>query len=1054
MAQIRLRIVGECLIEVAGKSITPTSPQLFALLLYLGIEHNRKVPRAELLELLYPASDQIGDASHRLRQSLYKLKVIGAPIIFGDGTIQVEAKQVSSVVSELISGGPEIRRERLSKSFEILPHYAPPPSTAISEWVEQLREKLHNALRQHLTRDMDIARRKADWRYLEAIARRTLALDPLNESAVLGLAEATARTGSKARAVSILDAYRTELGEERANLALPASLLEKRIEASRDRVPISRREPIPLIGRERELESLLSQWQSARRGSAHLLWLTGNKSVGKSRLAEELATSVLIAGSGQVVSFSMSPLEVGRPLSLVAALANRLSSLPGAAGCDPASLQALGKLSGSISLPSAVNPDNRNSTYSDVAVRDALCDLLACVSDERPVLIIIDDAQHLDEASAELLGAVLKRVVNKRFLALLCGIVDSPLMNNQQSTLHLEPLSPSASQELWQCLLSALESELPESVSKKCQDTAGGNPGYLELLAQQAVQDPQQFQIPADLITLTDRRLSQLSLQARYALEAIVILDDVATATSIAYLTGLATYDLLTALQALESGDLIVSTQSGVRCRSGLIVERVRATSSGTVASIMEARAAEHLEKEQSGERWSPSTAWRIASHWRRAGEPRRARAYLRACWQHAVSVGRPTKACVAINEALLASSDPEDRASLLDDLIGASQAAGDIKAVTAAVRERTLLSARVHDSPARTAQLSFDADEVNWTRNLRPAVSLDSFRAHLESSLLNSNRRVRAARILMMVADGDLDASLASYTISACRKIAPGDTHSALLLLYVSLIYHTTFGDAGQALRIADEIQEQTRKIERSSYALTFERNCVFARQLVGVDATDYESFERGFAQALDASMTPVALWMAGSLMSVLVDDGDLAGAQKWMASAEQLAESFAAEDWPIEYLGAQIDIALLMGDYHKARRYLEIIETCARYQSKRVRNDLYIYRLRVLQFSGESWSPDEHLVALLTFHEIGKHLTRHDDHMEVLWQTLRAVGQPQRASDLLSEYLRHHRRERRPCRYMLRVRTNSDPAWNQLSDASSIVAPVTSTWARASLP
>jgi hypothetical protein len=354
-------------------------------------------------------------------------------------------------------------------------------------------------------------------------------------------------------------------------------------------------------------------------------------------------------------------------------------------------------------------------------------------------------------------------------------------------------------------------------------------------------------------------------------------------------------------------------------------------------------------------------------------------------------------------------------------------------------VRERRLLSARVHDSPARTAQLAFEEDEANWTHNSGSALSAETFRVHLESSALDNRRRIRAARILMMIADGDFDESLASYTISTCEKLAPRDAHSALLLRFVHLIYHTVFGDADLALRIADDIQAATKTIERSWDSLTFQRNCAFARQLIGTDANDYECFERGFAEALDASMTAVALWFAGSLMSVLVDDGDIACAQRWMKTAEQLAQCFASEDWPIDYLGAQIDLALLMGNFRKARRYLDIIETCSRYQSRRVRNDLYIYRLRVRQFSGEHWSPEEHLLPLLKHHDMAKRLSRHDDHMEVLWQTLRAAGQPTRASELLGEYLRISRRERRASRYMLRTRTQSDPAWSDSGDSRS---------------
>jgi hypothetical protein len=196
-----------------------------------------------------------------------------------------------------------------------------------------------------------------------------------------------------------------------------------------------------------------------------------------------------------------------------------------------------------------------------------------------------------------------------------------------------------------------------------------------------------------------------------------------------------------------------------------------------------------------------------------------------------------------------------------------------------------------------------------------------------------------------------------------------------------------------------------------------------------------------RAFTQAVDASMIPVALGHAGSLMSVFIDDGDLAGAEAWMASAEKLAESVDSADFAIDYLGAQVDLALLSGNYRKACGYMDIMERCApRYQATRSRNELYIYRLRVSQFCGDFSSPEKHLQRLLAYHEIGKSLTRHDDHMEVLWQTLNAAGEAEMASELLWEYLVRYRRERRPVRYVLRLRTQSDPVWTRVTPSYGV--------------
>jgi hypothetical protein len=77
-----------------------------------------------------------------------------------------------------------------------------------------------------------------------------------------------------------------------------------------------------------------------------------------------------------------------------------------------------------------------------------------------------------------------------------------------------------------------------------------------------------------------------------------------------------------------------------------------------------------------------------------------------------------------------------------------------------------------------------------------------------------------------------------------------------------------------------------------------------------------------------------------------------------------------------------------------------------------------------------------EEMLVRLLQYHERAKRFGRHDDHMQVLWSALRAVGRAADASRLLRNYLRSERRERRACRYLLRLITIDDPEWTRPDD------------------
>ena len=58
---LRLRALGECVIEVGGARLGPDSERLFAALLYLAFERGRSVARAGLIQLLWPAVPDLDD---------------------------------------------------------------------------------------------------------------------------------------------------------------------------------------------------------------------------------------------------------------------------------------------------------------------------------------------------------------------------------------------------------------------------------------------------------------------------------------------------------------------------------------------------------------------------------------------------------------------------------------------------------------------------------------------------------------------------------------------------------------------------------------------------------------------------------------------------------------------------------------------------------------------------------------------------------------------------------------------------------------------------------
>src|SRR5688572_2330364 len=245
---MHLHTLGDSLIKVGEKEIRPTSPLVFAALLYLGMERGRRVPRAALQELLFPKSDERSGA-HSLRQLLYKLRQLGAPLEADAGSVLLPAACVEEVGWDRLSDEPG------GRAGGILPEFKP-PSGEFAAWLDGLRASIAARQRNRLVADLGRARNAGDLVAADRAATALLRIDPLNEEATLARAEALALAGQKHEALRLLEAYSAEVGATSPELRLAPDVLRRRIV---DRLSLTERSRTPLIGRQNELTWMLAQ---------------------------------------------------------------------------------------------------------------------------------------------------------------------------------------------------------------------------------------------------------------------------------------------------------------------------------------------------------------------------------------------------------------------------------------------------------------------------------------------------------------------------------------------------------------------------------------------------------------------------------------------------------------------------------------------------------------------------------------------------------------------------------------------------------------------------
>jgi len=158
-----------------------------------------------------------------------------------------------------------------------------------------------------------------------------------------------------------------------------------------------------LLGRREEIATLDRSVAAAREGDSRVLVVAGAAGVGKSALLEHVARSaddmrvLRAAGVESEMELAFAALH-----QLCMPLLDRLQRLPGP---QCAALQTV------FGVRAGPAPDR-------FLVGLAVLSLMSDAAEERPVLCVVDDAQWLDRASAQVLGFVARRLLAERIVVL------------------------------------------------------------------------------------------------------------------------------------------------------------------------------------------------------------------------------------------------------------------------------------------------------------------------------------------------------------------------------------------------------------------------------------------------------------------------------------------------------------------------------------------------------------------------------------------------------------------------------------------------------------
>jgi predicted ATPase len=530
----------------------PASKRTRALLGYLATSGQAHL-REKLCELFW---DGPHDPRASLRWSLAKLRPITGDRLEADRErVRFTGESDLSFVRNFTpttASIDELRNAAGQFRGELLDGLDLPDCFRYQAWCAAEREatrSLRLALYDALV-ERDRPEEALSWAHLR------LAVDPLSERAHAQVMRCLGRLGRGRDALKHYDEARrllaAEVGEHGAELERAREDCSRAPPAEPARhapsSPSPSSTPLPdaparraLVGRAEECATLRSWIAAARDRTAHNVGLVvGEPGIGKSRLLGDLAEAMQAVG-GRVLSGRAFEAEMLRPYG---AWIDALRPL------DPAEIPS------GIALVGSVASDRER-------VFEGTTQLLAALAATRPLLLMLDDVQWLDESSSALLHYASRALLHSPVL-IVCAARPGELADNRAVLQTVRALTKDgrlARVDLAPLCAAAIGELVGEGVDVgRVTQASGGNPLYALEFADALRAGRSSLDT---LDHLLQERLDQVQGRARDLLPLAAALGHTLEPATLACVSGMPAADLVAATDELERRGLLQPARGG-----------------------------------------------------------------------------------------------------------------------------------------------------------------------------------------------------------------------------------------------------------------------------------------------------------------------------------------------------------------------------------------------------------------------------------------------------------------------------------------------------------
>ena len=400
--------------------------------------------------------------------------------------------------------------------------------------------------------------------------------------------------------------------------------------------------PVPMIGRDRELEALSRIWERVSNDArTHFVTVFGPAGIGKSRLGLELAQLVADQG-GRVIRGRSTPYGQSAPYSAFGQQVKQVAGIFD--NDDPA--EARSKLVSGIAQVTGPAAAEEHAPHlamllgldgeGEVADRETLFFsarvFVESLALDGPTMLLYEDIHWADASLLDLLHVLAARV--RDVPVLLVALARPELLADRPdwggglpayTALQLEPLTGASSRELAAALLG--DSGLTDDQAQLITKTAEGNPLFIEEFSAAIAERSTAEALPTSIREIIAARLDSLPPEERSVLVDASVVGRVFWRGALLEIAP--RDDLATLLGSLEARDFIrreaVSRLRGDQqfaFKHGLIHEVAYKRLPRAVRRERHAAVAGYLE-DTAGDIGQTNEA--LAHHWQEAGQPERA---------------------------------------------------------------------------------------------------------------------------------------------------------------------------------------------------------------------------------------------------------------------------------------------------------------------------------------------------------------------------------------------------------------------------------------------